>query len=516
MAVAVAGAALGTLATLAVTRRTRAALPVAPARRTPSPRHVTLPVPLESVLEHLRELIGAERVVLWNVDRGADLVVPVASTVPPPRPLLAAGDPLCWSAEQGQPLRLDPRPSWAIAEVLAVPIDATGHARVVTVEGEGVEPVIEKPLAAILGSILDHRDRRAQSLADLVRFHRILDFLRDLPRSRDPGAFPADLARTAAEVAGCAGALVARCDDFESGRRTGAAHGVAGGPGGVVLARHGDDDGPRPGDTFGADDGALTMAARSAATIRREAGADAGGLTGRADRWTRRPRCSATTPLLDPEGHCTGILALWGDEPIDQHAVELFEALGPLLAIQLHHFADLARFRDRVERDGLTGLADRGALEERLELETRRFHGYRRPVALLLLDLDHFKEINDTYGHPAGDAVLRRLADLLRANTREPDLAARYGGEEMVVVLPDAMLREAEEVAERIRDAVETAAIEHEGNPLPVTVSIGVSSCPESADDPRALIPSADAALYEAKRGGRNSVATAPPIPSRG
>jgi diguanylate cyclase (GGDEF)-like protein len=517
--IALAGAALGALAALLLlgapgARPRRAGRgvnppPSEPRVSHPSPPPDGTPGPLETVLDHLRQLLGAERLVLWEADRGADVLNPVASSGMPPRALVAAGDPLTWAAEQRQPLRLDPVPGWAVSGVLAVPVAPGRHPRVLSIEAVDPDPAVAPPLAAVLGDLLGLREQGRRSRADLDRFHRILAFLRELPRSADPGAFPAVLTRTAAEIAGCDGALVARSADPDE---------PVGVPadGGVVLARYGEGGGPRPGDTFDAGEGALALATRSGATIRREHASEAAGLTGRGETWSGRPRCSASTPLIDPDGRCAGVLALWDDEPIDPEAVELFEALGPLLAIQLRHSYDLARFRDRVERDGLTGLADRAALEDRLELEHRRFHDSRRPVALLILDLDHFKQINDTHGHPAGDEILRGVADLLRANTREPDLAARYGGEEMVVVLPGAMLRQAADVAERIRAAVESTSFEHDGTRVQVTASIGVSSCPESTDDPRTLVPTADAALYAAKHAGRNRVVTAPTLPAGG
>jgi diguanylate cyclase (GGDEF)-like protein len=516
---ALAGAAFGALATLLLgrTKRPRRAGPAAarsPVRQ-PADGPGSTP-PLDPVLEDLRRLLGAERLVLWKVDRRADALVPIAATGTPPRALVAAGDPLSWCAEQGQPLRPDPRPAWAAGDVLAVPIAPADHPRALTVEGGPTDPAMAQPLAGIIGALLDLRDRRVTSLADLDRFQRILGFLRDLPRSAEPGAFPEALARAAAEVAGSDGALVARFADADDPVPLADAGPPGVAPGGVVLARFGEGGGPRPGTVIRGDAGDLAMAARSGATIRRDGDTDAGRLTGAGETWTHHPRCSASTPLLDPEGRCCGVLTLWGHEPIDPHAVELFEALGPLLAVQLDHSLDLARFRERVERDPLTGLADRAALDDRLALETRRFHRFRRPVALLLLDLDHFKHVNDTHGHTAGDEVLRRLADLLWTNTREPDMVARYGGEEMVVVLPDAMLRQAADVAERIRAAIEGTVFEHEGTPLRVTVSVGVSACPECAEDPRDLVSSADAALYDAKRAGRNRVVAAPPAPAGG
>jgi diguanylate cyclase (GGDEF)-like protein len=490
------------------------------------------PVPL--VLDSLRTLLGAHRLVLWHVDEGAGVVAPMDSTGAMPTPRPAAGEPIHWCAAEYQPLRVDPLPGWADAPVLAVPVRTLAGVAVLTVEagaGESAEPggaVRSRALlaAGILGLVLDLRQSDRQRVADLDHVHRILTFLRDPPRAGDPSAFPHALARTAAEVAGSAGALVASWDPGD-GAAGGAGDNMTGGPGeeatagpgyagGVVLARYGRGRGPEPGMEIAPGESDLAIAVRAGTTLHRDGRDGARPLVSARERWSGRPRHTTIIPLLDPSGRCGGLLALWGDEPVEAGVVALLEALGPVLILQLGHSLDLVRIRERVDRDGLTGLPNRAAFDERLEVEARRFHRYRRPLALLVLDLDHFKAVNDTYGHPTGDAVLQRVADLLRASTRDPDFPARYGGEEMVVILPETMLRPATEVAERIRAAVEATRFDHEGRSIDLTVSIGVSACPECVDDPADLLRAADDALYQAKHDGRNRVATAPLVAAGG
>jgi diguanylate cyclase (GGDEF)-like protein len=158
--------------------------------------------------------------------------------------------------------------------------------------------------------------------------------------------------------------------------------------------------------------------------------------------------------------------------------------------------------------DELTGLANHGRFQELLHSEMEQVRRYRYPVGLIMLDLDDFKSINDTYGHPQGDVVLRYVARVLHETSREVDIPARYGGEEMVVILPHTNLAAAYAIAERVRRAVRALAVpagSGEGA-LRITASFGVASSAEGDKD--ALISGADAALYEAKRRGKNRTET--------
>ncbi|PKO72548.1 MAG: hypothetical protein CVU20_02065 [Betaproteobacteria bacterium HGW-Betaproteobacteria-14] len=166
--------------------------------------------------------------------------------------------------------------------------------------------------------------------------------------------------------------------------------------------------------------------------------------------------------------------------------------------------------------DHLTGLLNRRAFLEATEREIRRAHRYGQSLSLLMIDVDHFKHINDAHGHPAGDEVLRRIATACRGMLRDEDLTGRLGGEEFAVSLVQAPLHAAAAVAERLREAINALAIEHEGVRLTVSVSIGVAEFGRDAGTLDRLISQADARLYAAKHAGRNRVISAniPPQPS--
>jgi len=169
------------------------------------------------------------------------------------------------------------------------------------------------------------------------------------------------------------------------------------------------------------------------------------------------------------------------------------------------------RMRDKALHDPLTGLLNRRAFADNLAHEIARRERQGGTLGLLMLDLDHFKKLNDTHGHPAGDAALKRSAELLERYLRRGDLAARYGGEEFVVMLPGADAEVALTIAERIRSALEHAQIEFGGAKIRVTASLGLAVWPEHGRGPLELLGAADRALYTAKDAGRNRVVSAPP-----
>jgi diguanylate cyclase (GGDEF)-like protein len=170
------------------------------------------------------------------------------------------------------------------------------------------------------------------------------------------------------------------------------------------------------------------------------------------------------------------------------------------------------RLKLLASRDGLTGIANRRTLDERLVQEWRRATRLNAPLAMLMIDIDHFKQFNDHCGHPAGDQCLKRVAEALARQAREQDLVARFGGEEFALLLPHTDLAGALQMAERVRAAVSALAIVHVGSPRGhVTVSIGCAAVtPRMGESPSNLLDAADAALYRAKRGGRNRVEGAP------
>lgn len=163
--------------------------------------------------------------------------------------------------------------------------------------------------------------------------------------------------------------------------------------------------------------------------------------------------------------------------------------------------------REQVSADPLTGLYNRRYFREALEQELERTQRTQLSTALMMVDLDRFKSINDTWGHPAGDEVLKQTARLIRESTRKLDIQCRYGGEEFVIILPSTELMLAVQVAERLRENIASTRIQIDGSELQISASIGLAL--HSAQQPHSassLIGRADHYLYQAKRQGRNQV----------
>jgi diguanylate cyclase (GGDEF)-like protein len=203
-----------------------------------------------------------------------------------------------------------------------------------------------------------------------------------------------------------------------------------------------------------------------------------------------------------------GSLILFGDAFEDEDRMTI-ASLASHAVVAL----DNARLHRIVERqalvDGLTGLANRRQCEETLASELARVERFGGSLAVVVADLDWFKDVNDRYGHPAGDAILREVAGLLQETLRDVDLAGRWGGEEFLLILPGTDLAGGARVAERIRLALAgRIALSADGTPIPVTASFGVAATPP-AGTASELFAAADAALYEAKRAGKNRVETA-------
>jgi len=174
---------------------------------------------------------------------------------------------------------------------------------------------------------------------------------------------------------------------------------------------------------------------------------------------------------------------------------------------------DFRRVASQAATDGLTGLANRRSFDDELALEWRRAERIGDPLALVLVDLDNFKSINDDRGHQAGDAVLRRVGTILDSGARSADLAARYGGEEFALLAPETDLVGATKLADRLRADLEAATIElPDGTELSLTASFGVA-VKGTLERPEQLVAAADEALYEAKRNGKNRVVAADPLP---
>lgn len=218
---------------------------------------------------------------------------------------------------------------------------------------------------------------------------------------------------------------------------------------------------------------------------------------------------AAGVPLFS-RGAIFGVLTVYGSNNGRPYTEDTLETL---LALARHTEAaiDNVYLQEETRRlsitDGLTGLWNRREFELRTRQEFERAARFERNFTLILLDVDHFKEINDTWGHHAGDSVLVELAGRLASVTREIDTVARYGGDEFALLLPETGPQGAAAAAEKIREAVRATPFEFEGERLPMSVSIGAAAYPDDGTSARRLMVAADESLYRAKRGGRNRVA---------
>ncbi|HMH53189.1 MAG TPA: diguanylate cyclase [Candidatus Acidoferrum sp.] len=222
------------------------------------------------------------------------------------------------------------------------------------------------------------------------------------------------------------------------------------------------------------------------------------------------PAASLCVPLA-AQGELLGVLYLGrhtaadGAATIDDERRQLAQTVAEQLGLAMGNLKLREMLRNQSIRDPLTGLFNRRYMEETLERELRRAERAQRPLCVAMLDLDHFKEFNDTFGHEAGDVLLTELGRFLRTAIRSGDVACRYGGEEFFLIMPELAAHDAERRFDEIRDAVKRLHVTYRGQSIPgVTVSAGIATFPEHGAAGDELIRIADAALYRAKGAGRD------------
>ena len=228
-----------------------------------------------------------------------------------------------------------------------------------------------------------------------------------------------------------------------------------------------------------------------------------------------KPASAAAVGLMK-DGHAVGAIVVVGDRPGQLSAVEV-NLLRPVARFAYTAWVSvnqLEQAKGQAVKDALTGLANRRAFDERMSQMMASSDRFGHKTSLILVDVDKFKNINDTYGHAAGDEVLKVLAATLMKGVRDVDFVARYGGEEVAIILPQTEGKWARAAAERLRVAVEKMQVVAEGKQIPVTASFGVACHPESVFGQENLFKAADEALYAAKHAGRNRVMFAEPKPA--
>lgn len=232
--------------------------------------------------------------------------------------------------------------------------------------------------------------------------------------------------------------------------------------------------------------------------------------------WEQRPylvrfnNYQPITGLVDHMYQNVTILPLRTVNTSTEHVCLIIYDVTNVAVNKLQLEAANAQLQELALHDGLTGLLNRRHWESCLEREFARHNRYSNPASLVLFDIDHFKKLNDTYGHQAGDEVIRQVARITREMVRDTDYAGRYGGEEFVVLLADTPLQGASQFAERLRKAIEQLQVSHEQLSLQCSVSVGVACIRTDMANHQALIEAADKALYQAKSAGRNQVVTSP------
>ena len=213
------------------------------------------------------------------------------------------------------------------------------------------------------------------------------------------------------------------------------------------------------------------------------------------------------TPLYDRGKILSGRLMVFRDITERKQVEKRLRYVNDRLQGQLIEIGLLqSKLREQAIRDPLTNLFNRRYLEETLERELSRGARENYPVCIIMIDLDHFKRINDTYGHEAGDLVLKTIADAISENSRRGDFACRYGGEEFVIVMPNITMDVAYERAENLRQSLNLLSIPYEYYHLSVTLSMGIASYPENGQTRETILRAADQAMYAAKEAGRDHI----------
>lgn len=466
---------------------------------------------VHGALEVIRLATAADETVFWQkVGDGERLRrvgrASVREEEPPPEEVKLAGHPFGWAVSEGVHVRLEKGakelPSAWASEMLLVPLESP--VGLLAMAFRGAMPSWAEGAAfsgaAHLGRTLSLLGTRR--LLELLegRFQAVTEAVRHLPGELDTRRFAELLADAVLKSTGAAGAAVASWDDDAQRGR-------------VLYHAPGDERGEGAG--FGGGESRLALALKHKTPLAFDdlrSEKDGVPLLAPGERLRPAPRAALVAPMLAGE-RAVGAVAAWHTE----HARfgdadrEFFELLRGLVSIPFRNALDYAELDRAASTDSLTGLANRATFERRFAALQSHFERYARPLGVVVADIDHFKEFNDSWGHEQGDEVLREVGRVLRSEVREVDLSARLGGEEFVILLPETGLAAAAEVAERVRQAVEHSPVSRGGSLLRVTVSLGAASCPESVARPAGLLSAADTAMYASKAAGRNRVTRATP-----
>lgn len=464
---------------------------------------------LRAWLEAMRLALGAHVASLWSLGPGSDqmsveLQSPPDSEVSPDQ-VPVKGHALGWVVSEGVSLRAPCKDIFRRGGdgwIVAAPVSEPHGERLgcVVMEFAGV-PRPDAPQALELAATLAGRligDVRAaeDALEDARRSEALYAAVLDLDRELDLRDLAASVSARARLVTGARGALVVLWDgDDEVG---------------TILATDGELPRGLKAARIQGDDSYLGLALCNGTTLPQD------DLTGRKELplYVRGIESQAGSAIIVPmivHSHPIGALAVEYDGPREftEKDLERLKAVALSVAPAFRNAVKFGQVKDLSLTDSLTGLPNRRATERAVASATAITERTGAPFAVAVVDVDHFKRFNDRFGHDAGDLVLQTVARAIRDELRPGDHAGRWGGEEFLIVLPGAGVEDGARVLERVRRGVEITVVDWEGKELGVTLSAGLTACPEVVPVGAAVVASADAALYAAKRSGRNTVAIA-------
>jgi diguanylate cyclase (GGDEF)-like protein len=466
---------------------------------------------MSQLLADFRDVGAAEEAIFWRWNAEKDALVPSAWSTATPRP--AHFDVVQWA----------PLVQWsAETEVVqTVGVDEVVHVGAACVrrrgqligvlslthrEGLGLErPALREwlpRLATQLASYVELIDYRRRYERHMRQSKALLEAVQRLQGDHTGDGLARALCETALDVSSARGAVLVRWD---SESETGALQYATEGTGLRQLTVL--DEGSIVADVCRS--GLLLVIGDARAATAQQ------GLYGAA-RVIREPGSVAVIPIAK-DGRVLGALVLEAEDPetFTQEETRPLTVLGAVVAGSLElawSYADVDR---RARTDPLTGLWNRLHFGEQLQRMLAEADRHEMPVSLVLVDIDHFKKVNDSFGHEAGDAVLKQVAKILQEGIRNVDICVRYGGEEIAILMGHTESVRAVEVAERLRARIAATPMRHAGAEIPVTASFGVAAYPETVKVRDQLFPSADKALYIAKHDGRNCVRAKPATKGR-
>ena len=475
---------------------------------------------LALLLADFRDVAGAEEAVFWHWNSERDALEPADWSTESPAPAyfdFGEWAPLVqWSAETGVVQTVGHDDTVVVGAVCVMQRETILGVLSLTSRGglTLARPALKEwmpRMAAQLAAFQDLVGVRLMYGRHMRQSQALLDAVQRIQGEKSGEGLARALCETAVDVSGARGAALIRWSaDSESGEL----HYATSGTGLPATPAGGAGSSAAPA----IDPASIVAEACRGGVVQvlEDARSVAGLALYGVPRQIREPGSVAILPLLK-DGRVLGALVIEADAPAGLTLEEArpLTVLGAVVAGSLELAWSFQEVDRRARTDALTGLFNRMHFGEQLQRTLSEADRFNQPVSLVLMDLDHFKKVNDTWGHEAGDAVLKHAARIVQEGVRSVDVCVRYGGEEIAMLLAQTDSNRAVEVAERLRTRLAATVVRHAGAEIAVTASFGVATYPETVKVRDQLFPSADKALYIAKHDGRNCVRAKPPTRGR-